>query len=171
MIVYTYIILVSIYIYTYIHICTRIPCFGEPSCQWPKKTKRKRWSTSGLEECAGWQWSVGSPWRPYARRTWILFLNCGGPYILYTYMYYVHIQTLHICRYTLFTLFTLYTLHALYTLYTLYTLDTLHTLITYLIWITYIILRSLEVKLPTIWTDEKHSQEKAQAWRKSEGRR
>ena len=30
---------------------------------------------------------------------------------------------------------------------------------------------SLEVKLPTIWTDEKHSQEEAQAWRKSEGRR
>ena len=30
---------------------------------------------------------------------------------------------------------------------------------------------SLEVKLPTVWTDEKHSQEEAQAWRKSEGRR
>ena len=30
---------------------------------------------------------------------------------------------------------------------------------------------SLEVKLPTIWTDEKHSQEEDQAWRKSEGRR
>ena len=27
------------------------------------------------------------------------------------------------------------------------------------------------MKLPTIWTDEKHSQEEAQAWRKSEGRR
>ena len=27
------------------------------------------------------------------------------------------------------------------------------------------------MKLPTIWTDEKHSQEEAQSWRKSEGRR
>ena len=27
------------------------------------------------------------------------------------------------------------------------------------------------MKLPTIWTDEKHSQEEAQAWRKSDGRR
>ena len=27
------------------------------------------------------------------------------------------------------------------------------------------------MKLPTIWTDEKHSQEEAEAWRKSEGRR
>ena len=27
------------------------------------------------------------------------------------------------------------------------------------------------MKLPTIWTDEKHSLEEAQAWRKSEGRR
>ena len=30
---------------------------------------------------------------------------------------------------------------------------------------------SLEVKLPTIWTDEKHSQEETRTWRKSEGRR
>ena len=28
---------------------------------------------------------------------------------------------------------------------------------------------SLETKVPTIWTDKKHSQEEAQAWRKSEG--
>ena len=31
--------------------------------------------------------------------------------------------------------------------------------------------RSLEVKLKTIWTDERHRQEEAQAWRKSERRR
>ena len=31
--------------------------------------------------------------------------------------------------------------------------------------------RSLEVKLPTIWTDEKHSQEETRTWRKSEERR
>ena len=30
---------------------------------------------------------------------------------------------------------------------------------------------SLEVKLPTIWKDEKHSQEETRTWRKSEGRR
>ena len=30
---------------------------------------------------------------------------------------------------------------------------------------------SLEVKLPTIWTVEKHSQEETRTWRKSEGRR
>ena len=30
---------------------------------------------------------------------------------------------------------------------------------------------SLETKVPTIWTDEKHSQEETQTWRKSEGRR
>ena len=30
---------------------------------------------------------------------------------------------------------------------------------------------SLEVKLPTIWTDEKHSQEETRTWRMSEGRR
>ena len=28
-----------------------------------------------------------------------------------------------------------------------------------------------EVKLPTIWTHERHSQDEAQAWRMSEGRR
>ena len=27
------------------------------------------------------------------------------------------------------------------------------------------------MKLPTIWTDEKHSQEETRTWRKSEGRR
>ena len=30
---------------------------------------------------------------------------------------------------------------------------------------------SLEVKLPAIWTDEKHGQEETRTWRKSEGRR
>ena len=30
---------------------------------------------------------------------------------------------------------------------------------------------SLETKVPTIWTDEKHSQEETRTWRMSEGRR
>ena len=38
------------------------------------------------------------------------------------------------------------------------------------LYINIVIAGSLEVKLPTIWTDEKHSQEEAQAWNKSEGK-
>ena len=35
----------------------------------------------------------------------------------------------------------------------------------------YLIEGSLETKVPTMWTDEKHSQEETRTWKKSEGRR